>query len=284
MYPIVRKEIFSEFVKMFEIEAPRIARRCQPGEFLIVMKGETSERIPLTIADFDRERGTVTIVFQEVGKSTRELGTMNEGDALIAVMGPLGHASELEGARNVVCIGGGLGIAPVHPIARAYKEKGAHVTAIIGARSSDLLYFRDRMRNASHELIVCTDDGTEGRKGVVTAPLREILESGKPVDRVIAIGPAIMMKFVCATTLEFNIPTVVSLNSIMVDGTGMCGGCRVSIDGESKFCCVDGPEFDGHQVDWTLLLDRQQTYVHDERCALDAYVDGQNAAQSTTNP
>jgi len=273
MYKIVKKEEFSQRVKMLEIEAPRVARRCQPGEFLIVMKGETSERIPLTIADFNRERGTVTIVFQEVGKSTLDLGMMEEGDSLLAVMGPLGHASELDGAQNVVCIGGGLGIAPVHPIARAYKQRGARVTAIIGARSTDLLYFRDRMKAASDELIICTDDGSEGVHGVVTAPLKDIISSGRPVDRVVAIGPAVMMKFVCAVTREFNIPTVVSLNSIMVDGTGMCGGCRVIVGDEAKFCCVDGPEFDGLQVDWSVLLDRQRTYTHEEKCSLEAYIE-----------
>ncbi len=273
MFRIVKKEIFSPRVKLFEIEAPRIARHCRPGEFLIVMKGETSERIPLTIADFDRERGTITIVFQEVGKSTMELGTMEPGESLLAVMGPLGHPSELDGAQTVICIGGGLGIAPVYPIARAYKqEKGARVISILGARSSDLLYFLDRMKAISDEMILCTDDGSAGRKGVVTAPLREILESGARVDRVVAIGPAIMMKFVCQATRPFGVPTVVSLNSIMVDGTGMCGGCRVTVGGATKFCCVDGPEFDGQSVNWDLLLDRQKTYLHEERCALDAYV------------
>ncbi|MFH1567523.1 MAG: sulfide/dihydroorotate dehydrogenase-like FAD/NAD-binding protein [Gemmatimonadota bacterium] len=273
MYRIVRKEVFSPRVKMMEVEAPRIARRCQPGEFLIVMKGETSERIPLTIADFDRDRGTVTLVFQEVGKSTLDLGIMEEGDALLAVMGPLGHPSDLEGADHVVCIGGGLGIAPVHPIARAYKQRGARVTAILGARTRDLLYFRDRMRAAADELIICTDDGSEGRQGVVTQPLQELIQSGRPIDRVVAIGPAVMMKFVCATTREHGIPTVVSLNSIMVDGTGMCGGCRVIVGAEAKFCCVDGPEFDGLAVDWGILLDRQKTYCEQEKCALDAFVE-----------
>jgi ferredoxin--NADP+ reductase len=271
MYTIKRKEVFSDKVKLLEIEAPEIARHAHPGEFIVILSKEVGERIPLTIADFDADAGTVTVVFQEVGKSTMELGTFEEGDDLFAVTGPLGKPTHLDEVKKVICIGGGLGIACIYPIARGFHERGAHVISIIGARSKDLLYFEDRMKAASDELVVTTDDGTAGRKGLVTEPLKEILEKEQDIDRVMAVGPAVMMKFVAKTTEPHNVPTIVSLNSVMVDGTGMCGGCRVDVGGKTKFCCVDGPEFDAHQVDFDVLIARQSAYLEDERKAVEAY-------------
>jgi len=271
MFPIKRKEVFSEKVKLLEIEAPEVARHARPGEFIVVLSTDRGERIPLTIADFDPAAGTVTVVFQEVGKSTMELGTFEPGDSLFAVTGPLGHPTSLDGAGTVVCVGGGLGIACIYPIARGFHENGARVISIIGARSKDLLYFEDRMEAVSDELYVTTDDGSRGRKGLVTEPLKETLEREPGVDRVMAVGPAVMMKYVALTTRPFGVKTIVSLNSIMVDGTGMCGGCRVEVGGKTKFCCVDGPEFDAHEVDFDLLMARQSAYLDDERRAVAAF-------------
>jgi len=271
MFPIKRKEVFSEKVKLFEIEAPEIARHARPGEFVVILSKDTGERIPLTIADFDPDRGTVTVVFQEVGKSTMELGTFEEGDALFAVTGPLGKPTHLDGVKNVICVGGGLGIACIYPIARGFHRNGARVVSIIGARSKDLIYFEDRMRAASDVLIVTTDDGTYGRKGLVTEPLKEILEDRKDIDRVMAVGPAVMMKYVALTTKPYGVETIVSLNSVMVDGTGMCGGCRVDVGGKTKFCCVDGPEFNAQEVDFDVLVARQSAYLEDEKLAVEAF-------------
>jgi len=273
MFEIVRKEIFSPDIKYMEVFAPEIARKAKPGQFVVVLLHEHSERIPLTIADFDREQGTVTMVFQEVGKSTYEMGALNRGDSFMNVIGPLGRPSEVEGLKRVICVGGGIGVAPVYPIARAFKEHGAEVISIIGSRTKDLLIFEERMSRVSDELIVCTDDGSYGRKALVTVPLDEILKlADKPVDRVIAIGPAIMMKFCALTTAHYKVKTLVSLNAIMVDATGMCGACRVEVGGTTKFCCVDGPEFDAHQVDFDLLMSRQAQYLEEERIALDRYL------------
>jgi ferredoxin--NADP+ reductase len=235
------------------------------------MAHETSERIPLTIADFDPERGTIALVVQEVGKSSAEICRLNEGESPYSVLGPLGHASRLDGAEKVVCVGGGVGIAPVYPIARAYHQKGAELISIIGARTGELLVFEDRMGEISDKLIVCTDDGTKGRKALVTEPLREVLETESGIDRVVAIGPTMMMKFCVETAKPFGVEIVVSLNSIMVDGTGMCGGCRIAVGGETKFCCVDGPEFDGYLVDFDLLMSRQRTYHAEECRAVEKY-------------
>lgn len=268
-YEIVYKEQIAERVKVFRLFAPLITKHCQPGQFLIVMVRETGERIPLTIADFDREEGVVEIVFQEVGKSTVQLGAMEKGESLHAVVGPLGHPSEITGWKKVVVVGGGIGVAPVFPIARGIKQNGARVTSIIGARSRDLLIYEDRMRAISDDLIVCTDDGSCGRQAMVTEPLRELLETQKDFDMCLAIGPAIMMKAVVETTQPFGVKTVVSLNSIMIDGTGMCGGCRVSVGGKTYFACVDGPEFDGHQVDFDLLMSRQGMYREQEKSAVE---------------
>lgn len=281
MYKILHKEVLSDVNKLMIVEAPAVARKAQAGQFVIIRIDEQGERIPLTIADYDRDKGTVTIIFQEVGKTTIQLGTMEEGEELITVVGPLGHPSEIENYGTVVCVGGGVGIAPVYPIAKALKEAGNKVISIIGARTKELLFWEDKMRDVSDELIVCTDDGSYGRKALVTEPLKEILEDADTgVKHIWAIGPAIMMKFVTLTTKPFGVPTMVSLNTIMVDGTGMCGGCRVLLEEGAKFVCVDGPEFDGHKVDWDNLLSRQRYYRSEEqesterfeqhRCHLDA--------------
>jgi ferredoxin--NADP+ reductase len=254
------------------IEAPEVAHKAQAGQFVIVRVDEHGERIPLTIADYDREKGTITLIFQEVGKTTMHLGSLEPGDKLATFTGPLGHATEIENLGTVVCVGGGVGIAPLYPITRALKEAGNTVISIIGARSKDLIFWEDRMRAVSDELVVCTDDGSYGRKALVTEPLKEVLEARDgEIARVWAIGPAIMMKFCAATTKPFNVPTIVSLNTVMIDGTGMCGGCRVQLTEGAQFVCVDGPEFDAHQVDWDLLLARQRFYLEEEKQAVDRW-------------
>ncbi len=273
MFKILKKEELSENITLFDIEAKEIAKKAKPGNFFVLKIHEEGERIPLTIADFDREKGTITAVFQKVGKTTYHLGTLNEGDLISDIIGPLGIPSHIEKLGTVVCVGGGVGIAPVYPITKALKETGNKVISIIGARSKDLLFWEEKMRNVSDELFVTTDDGSYGRKGVITVPLEEVLKDNK-IDLVVAIGPAIMMKFACKTTEKYNVKTVVSLNSIMIDATGMCGGCRVEVGGETKFCCVDGPEFDGHKVDFDLLLERQKMYLEEEKIALDRYRKG----------
>jgi ferredoxin--NADP+ reductase len=284
VYKILEKQILSDVNKLMVISAPEIARKVQAGHFIIVRAHEQAERIPLTVADFDRDDGTLTIIFQEVGKSTMEMGTYEVGDAFLNVMGPLGHPTEVENYGTVICVGGGVGIAPIHPIARALKEAGNKVISIIGARNKELLFWEDKMGAASDELIVCTDDGSYGRKALVTQPLQELLESlGDEVKMVWAIGPAIMMKFCVRTVEPFDVPIIVSLNTIMVDGTGMCGGCRVQLKDSAQFVCVDGPEFDGRSVDWDLLMARQAFYGEEERqaverwehhCRLEAQLDG----------
>jgi ferredoxin--NADP+ reductase len=272
VYKILEKEVFSDVTKLMVIEAPHVARNARAGQFIIVRIDENGERIPLTIADYDRKAGTITIIFQEVGKSTKQLGTMNVGDSVATFVGPLGHPTEIENFGTVVCVGGGVGIAPIYPIAKALKEAGNTVISIIGARNKELLFWEDKMRAASTELIVCTDDGSYGRKALVTDPLKEILaEKGAAVKKVWAIGPAIMMKFVAAATKPFNVDTIVSLNTIMIDGTGMCGGCRVLLEEGAQFVCVDGPEFNGHKVDWDNLLSRLQFYRKEEQEALQQY-------------
>lgn len=272
MYKIVKKQILSDVVKLVEVEAPHVARKGLAGQFVIVRVGEYSERIPLTIADYDREKGTITLIFQEVGKSTMEMGLLEEGDAFTNIMGPLGHPTEVENYGTVICMGGGVGIAPIFPITRALKEAGNKVISIIAARSKELLFWEDRMRQYSDELIVCTDDGSYGRKGLITEPLKEILEAQPgEIAHIWAIGPAIMMKFVTLATKPYNVTTTVSLNTIMVDGTGMCGGCRVLLSDGPKFVCVDGPEFDGHQVNWDILLARMQYYREDEQKAIENF-------------
>lgn len=270
MFKIIKKEILAENTKMFEVEAEMIAKKCLPGQFVILRMNEKGERIPLTIADFDRDKGTVTIVFQEIGKTTFQLGKKNVGDEITDFVGPLGNPSEIEKFGTVVCIGGGTGIACVYPQVKMLNEKGNRVISIIGARTKNLLFWEEKMRNFSDQLIVTTDDGSYGRKGVVTIPLKEILEKEK-IDRVISIGPPVMMKFVAKTTLPYKVKTIASLNSIMVDGTGMCGACRCVVGGETKFACVDGPEFDAHQVDFDLLISRNRMYLDEEKYSLERY-------------
>jgi len=270
VYKILHKEVLSDVNKLIIVKAPEVARKAQAGQFVIVRIDEQGERVPLTVADFDREVGTITLIFQEVGKTTMQMGTLEVGDELATFTGPLGHATEIEDYGTVVCVGGGVGIAPIYPIARALKEAGNTIISIIGARTHKLLFWEDRMRAASDELIVCTDDGSYGRKALVTEPLKELLEQkDRKIARVWAIGPAIMMKFVSLTTQPFKVPTIVSLNTVMIDGTGMCGGCRVQLTDGAKFVCVDGPEFDAHQVDWDLLMARQRFYLDEEKQAVE---------------
>ena len=272
MYKILKKEVLSDVTKLMDIEAPHVARKARAGQFIIVRIDEQGERIPLTIADYNRDAGLITIISQEVGKSTMQLGKLEPGDTVASFAGPLGHPTEVENYGTVVCVGCGVGVAPIYPIAKALKEAGNTVISIIGARNKSLLFWEEKMRAASSELIVCTDDGSHGRKSLVTEPLTEILkDAGRKVAHVWAIGPAIMMKFVAAATKPFAVPTTVSLNTIMIDGTGMCGGCRVLLEDGARFVCVDGPEFNGHKVDWDNLLSRLQFYREEERAAVEHY-------------
>lgn len=266
-FEVVERQDLASKIHLLKIKAPAIVSKAQAGQFVIVRIDEKGERIPLTIADWDQDSGHITVVFMEVGASTMMLATVGEGDYIKDFVGPLGTPTEIQNFGSVVCVGGGIGVAPIVPIARALKRAGNRVTSIMGARSRDLLFWEERLAGVSDRLIVTTDDGSYGRKGLVTEPLKELLES-EPVDRVIAIGPAIMMKFCARTTEPFKVKTIASINSVMVDGMGMCGSCRVTVGGETKFACVDGPEFDAHQVDWDLLMARQRTYVGKEREAL----------------
>jgi len=272
VYRIERKETLGNAITLMEILAPHVARKARAGQFVIVRIDESGERIPLTVADYDRERGTITIIFQEVGKSTMQLGNLSEGDEVLSFAGPLGHPSEIETYGTVICVAGGVGIAPIFPIARALKEAGNTVISVMGARNKGVLFWEDRMRAVSDELIVCTDDGSYGRNSLVTKPLKELLEErGESISRVWAVGPAVMMKAVALATKLYHVPTVVSLNTIMIDGTGMCGGCRVVLEDQAQFVCVDGPEFDGHKVDWDRLLSRLRFYREEERLAVERW-------------
>ena len=265
MFKIVRRqEMSGGTVILNEIEAPLIAKKARPGQFVILKANEDGERIPLTMADTDPEKGTITIIYMVVGKSTALFRDLQVGDSYQDVIGPLGKATHLEKVGKVICVGGGTGVAVLHPITRALKEIGNDVTCIIGARNKDLLILEDEMRRASHDLRVCTDDGSYGHHGFVTQVMQEILDAGG-VKLVVAIGPVPMMKAVSNITKNYDVPTMVSLNPIMVDGTGMCGGCRVTIGGETKFACVDGPEFDGHKVDYDELILRLRAYQEEER-------------------
>ncbi len=263
MYEIVEKKVLSETVKQMKIKAPLVAQKAQPGQFIILRIDEKGERIPLTIADFDRNEGTVTIIFLEVGKTTKQLGTLKVGDFLENFAGPLGMPSEVKKYGTVVCVGGGVGIAPLYPIVKALKEAGNFVISILGAKTKDLLLLEDQIHKYSSEFYIATDDGSKGHKGFVSDVLQQVIDKHK-VDMVMAIGPIIMMKVVSDLTRKYSIKTLVSLNPIMVDGTGMCGGCRVSIDGKNKFACVDGPEFDGHKVDYGNLMLRNRRFMHEE--------------------
>ncbi len=273
MNKILEKKQLSDNVFEIVVEAPLIANERKAGQFVILMVDvEHGERIPLTIADADTTRGTITLIYQTVGATTMKLAKLGVGDALGALLGPLGRPTSIRGtngepAGRVVCVGGGIGVAPMHPIAQALKAAGNDVTIIMGARNKSLFVMEEEMRAiAGDKLILMTDDGSSGRKGLVTEPLKELCEQGA-VDEVIAIGPPIMMKFCALTTKPFNVKTTVSLNTIMIDGTGMCGGCRISIGGETKFVCVDGPEFDAHQVDWELMLERMGSFKPEEQKA-----------------
>jgi NAD(P)H-flavin reductase len=257
---------------MLEVAHPVMANAAKPGQFVIVMEHEQGERIPLTIADFNRERGTITLVIQAVGKTTKEMqANLKAGDTLFAMVGPMGIPSHINGAKKVVCVGGGLGVAPVYPQARAYKEGGAYVIGVIGFRNKSLMFWRDKFAAVCDELIICTDDGSEGLQGLVTEGIKQAAAKHSDIDEVVAIGPPIMMKGCASATKALGIKTIVSLNPVMVDGTGMCGGCRVKVGDQIKFACVDGPDFDGHQVDFDDLMSRLVRYKRAERDAMERW-------------
>lgn len=265
MYPITDKQVLNENVVRMDVYAPLVARKAQPGQFIIFRTDEAGERIPLTIAGYDREKGTVTIIFQIVGYSTEKLAAMECGDSLLDFVGPLGEPSETEGIRKAAVIGGGLGVAIAWPQAKALHDAGAEVDMIVGFRNESLIILKDEMEQAADDVTVMTDDGSNGRKGFVTQALEDKLKAGKQYDRVIAIGPLPMMKAVCELTRPYGIRTIVSMNPIMIDGTGMCGGCRLTVGGETKFACVDGPDFDGHLVDFDEAIARSRMYRNEER-------------------
>jgi NAD(P)H-flavin reductase len=268
-YRIVRKEVYSPVTYMWEVEAPDLARAAQPGHFLMVRTHEEGERIPLTVADYDRRRGTVTVVIQAVGKSTREMMQLQQGDHILDFIGPLGEASRIERRSKVILVGGGLGVAPVYPQLRAYKDFGSRTISIIGFRTRDLVFWERKFRDQSDELHIATDDGSYGHQGFVSQVLQALLErEHRDAEEVAAIGPLPMMKACCDVTRGFGVRTMVSLNSIMVDGTGMCGSCRVTVGGKLKFACVDGPDFDGHQVDFAELMLRQRRFQREEQESL----------------
>ena len=260
MYRIVRKEALRPTVTLYEIEAPLIAKKAQPGQFIILRTDENGERIPITINAYDPEKGTVTIIVQTVGATTVKLSHMKEGDCLADFVGPLGKPTETEGKKKVCVVGGGVGCAIAYPVLKKFHDCGAEVHAVVGFKSKDVVILEDKFKAVSSVLKVCTDDGSYGRKGLVTEALKELLDEGNVYDEIFAIGPMVMMKFVCKTTAPYNMPTTVSMSPIMIDGTGMCGGCRLSVGGEMKFACVDGPDFDGHKVDWDLAVKRNQMY------------------------
>lgn len=268
---ILKKKELAPNIKLFELGAPLIAAKALPGQFVVLRINEEGERIPLTIADARKADGVLVIVFQEVGKSTFHLGTLQEGDEILDLIGPLGKPSEVEKFGTVVCVAGGVGTPEMYPLAKAMKEAGNQVVTIVGARSKNLLIMEDEMRSVSSELLITTDDGTYGRKGFVTDELKRLIDEGRKIDRVIAVGPVIMMKNVCTVTKPHKIPTIVSLNPIMLDATGMCGVCRCEVGGQTKFACVDGPEFDGHQVDFDLLMARLKNYLPEEKQSLEQW-------------
>lgn len=260
MFKIVKKEELNPTVTKMVVDAPLIAKKAEPGQFIIFRAKEDSERIPLTIADYDRQAGTVTIIFQIVGFGTMELNTLNEGECIHDLVGPLGRPSEIDGLKKVAVVGGGVGCAIAYPIAKKLHENGCEVHSIVGFRNKDLVILEDDFNAVSDKVCMMTDDGSYGTKGVVTAALEQLIKEGNEYDEVIAIGPLIMMKFVCKLTKEYGIKTIVSMNPIMIDGTGMCGGCRITVGGETKFACVDGPDFDGHQVDFDEAMHRGTMY------------------------
>ena len=274
MFKIVKKKVLNPTVTLMEIEAPLVARKAEPGQFVILRVTDDGERIPLTVADFDRKAGTITIIFQIVGATTALLNQKNEGEFIFDFVGPLGRATHTEGLKKVAVVGGGVGCAIAYPVAKKLHEQGCTVHSIVGFRNRDLLILEDEFRAASSELIIMSDDGSVGEKGLVTDALKKLIEAGNQYDEVIAIGPLVMMKFVAKLTKEYGIKTVVSMNPVMIDGTGMCGGCRLTVGGETKFACVDGPEFDGHLVDFDEAMDRSRMYsdfehhAYEETCNL----------------
>lgn len=272
MYEIVKREDFSDVTFLLEVKHPMMAKAAKPGQFIIVRLNEESERIPLTIADFDSDKGTITMVIQAIGKSTQEMQVECQiGGFIETLVGPMGEPSHISNLKKVICVGGGLGVAPVFPQLRAFKEQGAYVIGVIGFRNKDLVFWKDKFEQYCDELIICTDDGSIGIKGLVTDGIKMSIEKHDDIDEVIAIGPPIMMKFCVETTRPYGIKTMVSLNPIMVDGTGMCGGCRVTVDGKKRFACVEGPDFDGHKVDFDELMNRLGRFKEDEKVALDKW-------------
>ena len=267
MFKIIKKKELNPTVTLMEIDAPLIAKKAEPGQFIILRVDEAGERIPLTVADFDREKGTVTIIFQIVGATTAKLNRLNEGDCLHDFVGPLGVASHVEGLKKVAVIGGGVGSAIAYPIAKKLHALGAQVHTIVGFRNKDLVILEEEFRACSDVMKIMTDDGSYGQKGLVTDALKGLLDAGEQYDEVIAIGPLVMMKFVCKLTKEYGVKTVVSMNPIMIDGTGMCGGCRLTVGGKTKFACVDGPDFDGHEIDFDEAIQRASMYKDFERHA-----------------
>jgi len=267
MYEILEKQVLSDNVKLMKVRAPLVAKKAEAGQFIILRIDENGERIPLTIADYDRKKGSITIIFMEVGKTTKQLGTMKVGEKILNFAGPLGVASEIEKYGTVICIGGGVGIAPLYPVIRALKKAGNYVISILGARNEKLLMLEKEIKECSDELHICTDDGSKGIKGFVSNVLQNLIDKETKIDIVWAIGPVIMMKVVADLTRKYDIKTIVSLNPIMVDGTGMCGGCRVTVNDEIKFACVDGPEFDGHKVDFENLMLRNKRFLKEEEHA-----------------
>ena len=271
MYRIVRKEALKPTVILYEIEAPMVAKKAEPGQFIILRVDEKGERIPITIHDYDREKGTVTIIVQTVGATTEKLSHKQQGDCLHDFVGPLGRPTETEGKKKVCVVGGGVGCAIALPVTKKLHEQGCEVHAIVGFRNKDLVILEDEFKAASDTLVMMTDDGSHGEKGLVTAALERLIQAGNAYDEVIAIGPLVMMKFVCAVTKKYGIKTVVSMNPIMIDGTGMCGGCRLTVGGETKFACVDGPDFDGHLVDFDEAMKRGTMYRDFEQHAREAH-------------
>ena len=274
LYKIVKKQTLNPTVTLMEIDAPLVAKKAQPGQFIILRVDADGERIPLTVADYDREKGTVTIIFQIVGATTEKLNHLNEGDSLQDFVGPLGQPTHTEGLKKVAVVGGGVGCAIAYPVAKKLHEQGTEVHSVVGFRSEDLVILEDEFKAVSDKYVLMTDDGSKGEKGLVTDALRKLIESGETYDEVITIGPLIMMKFVCELTKQYDIPTVVSMNPIMIDGTGMCGGCRLTVGGQTKFACVDGPDFDGFEVDFDEAMARGAMYrdferqAHEEACNL----------------
>jgi len=268
VFEILHKQVLAHSIKRWEILAPEVAAKAQPGQFVIIRINEQGERIPLTIADYNRDRGSLTLIFQEVGRSTIEMGRLRAGDKILDLVGPLGQPSKIANYGRVVCIGGGVGIAPIYPITRALKQAGNEIISIIGARSADHLILQREMAEVSDQLYITSDDGSAGQKGFVTDVLQQLLEQGTAIDHIVAIGPLVMMKAVSELSRPYRIKTTVSLNPIMVDGTGMCGACRVAIGSETKFACVDGPEFDGHLVDWEVAQIRSRMFREEEEIAM----------------